>query len=722
MPKVGPLRKSIEDFIETSPPSKGIKGWWEGVKARNDEMFGLMEEADETKNIFSSVVLGVNIFPILLYILTGWNALGKDLKAAVSLTQKEDLQGMITEFWQNAFETEAIEDMIDTVGTFTSEPILQMFEKLTPEDVQNPRAFVRRLHGTMIGLTLAPGILSTVLETLSLGQIETPAEIMKSIYWNFGLGFLGWQSIAPMMNAGMLSVLERHYNKEFRPKRFSPGELRDLFALGEISEERFLDGIEEQGWRDEDIDMWRRLAFKTLSEGDVHDALRRGMIDQTEWSERMRALGFDPKDMNILFGLNLSEDVDEAKAVSLSTSKRAFREGLMGEAEFREVLADLNKSEREIDLLVAMEREGMQNDLKIITVSQVKQAWEENVLSDPEAAHWLMEHEFGAEEIDILLSTWKAQAEPVFRKLNKGSIVGAYVTAVINRSQAASKLESVGFSPDDARLELDLAEARAPEVFGAVTPPPTRHLAPGILGEMLEVGLISGPNMVERLLAQGFEDEDAQLLTAAAILRAEGEDRPLTQQLIERAYAALVIDWITAAGYLVDLGFDEEETRIILVTVEQENPWVFDPESVQAIRVPTIGALVEATRVGIITEIEFFARAVELGLNREGAELYLALALHTERKRMKSLTKSEISNLYEAQKFDFGTAMMRLMSLGYNNEDATLILWMDRPDMEDHEVWKMLVAGLIQPLAAFTQLMSEGYNQDEIDAAIEGLG
>jgi len=39
----------------------------------------------------------------------------------------------------------------------------------------------------------------------------------------------------------------------------------------------------------------------------------------------------------------------------------------------------------------------------------------------------------------------------------------------------------------------------------------------------------------------------------------------------------------------------------------------------------------------------------------------------------------------------------------------------------DHEIWKMLMAGLIQPLAAFTQLMSEGYIQDEIDIAIEGL-
>jgi len=332
-----------------------------------------------------------------------------------------------------------------------------------------------------------------------------------------------------------------------------------------------------------------------------------------------------------------------------------------------------------------------------------------------------MEHGFEATEIKIVMDTWKAEAEPVFRKLNKGTIVGAYVTAVINRNEASLKLIAVGFDPGDARLELDLAEARAPEIFGRTEPAPSRHLAPGTLGELLAAKLITGEEMYMRLIEQDYVQEDAELLVAAAILRAEELDVPLTQLTIERAYIVGVLDRTRSSEKLAEMEFDDNEINIILDTVVQENPAVFFPESIQAIRVPTIGALVEATRVGIITELEFHARAAELGLVREGAELYLALALHTERKRMKVLTKSEISNLYEVQKFDYGTSMMRMMSLGYNNEDASLILWMDRPDLEDHEVWKMLLNKMMSPVNAFAQLITEGYDQEEIDEAIERL-
>jgi len=564
-------------------------------------------------------------------------------------------------------------------------------------------------------------MLATALETVSLGQIETPMEVAKSVYWNFGLGFLGWQSIAPMMNAGMLSVLERHYQEQFRPTRFSAAELRDLFALGEIDEDRFLWGIQELGWRDPDIDMWRKLAFKNLSEGDVNEALKRGYIGAPEWQERIRALGHDPDNMALLYHLNIADDVEEAKTVSLTTSKRAFREGLLSEAEFRGLLDALGKSDQEIDLLIALEVEGRESDQKILTVSQIKNAWEENVLSDQEATHWLSEHGFEATEIKLVMDTWKADAEPVFRKLNKGTIIGAYVAAVINRNEASLKLIAVGFRPADARLELDLAEARAPEVFGLPAPAVSRHLAPGILADMLAATLITPEDMYHRLIEQDYEQEDAELLVAAAILRAEDLDVPLTQLTVERAYIVGVLDRTRSSEKLAEMEFDEDEINIILDTVEQENPVVFFPESVQAIRVPSIGALVEATRVGIITDLEFHARAAELGLTREGAEIYLALALQTERKRMKGLTKSEISNLYEVQKFDYGMSMMRMMGLGYNNEDASLILWMDRPDLVDHEVWKLLINKMITPTNAFAQFLAEGYTDEEIDEAIERL-
>ena len=719
--KEGPLRIAINDWLNTNPITKWIKDYVKRVVDRRNEWNDLWDAAVKEMGIIDTFQGAFNVL-----LAFGWIFAGIDwCKGSLNYYAKgkPDVQWKkkIETFWKNAFDDTEIADIIDGVGTFTSEPILQLFEKFTPEDVQDPRAFIRRFHGTMLGMSLAPGMLSTLMEALSLGQVDTPAEVMKSIYWNFGFGFMGWQTIAPLMTAGMLRHLERYYNEKFRPQNFSASELRDLFALGEINEDRFKKEAAQLGWSDDDYLLWRRLAFRNLSEGDIHAALKTKLITEEQWMVRLRALGFDPSDFKLLYDLNITEDVDEAKTVTLSTAKAALREGLMGEAEFRTILSELGKNEREIELLLNLQREQAEQDLKRLTVAQIRSAWEENVLGDNEASHWLAENHFGPTEIALLMRTWSAEIEPVFRRLNKGTVVGAYIAAVLNRAQAALKLQEIGFAPDDARLELDLAEARSPELFGLPVPAPLRHLTPGILGQLLEADLISPAVMYEKLLAQMFSDEDAALMVQAAMIRASEEPRPVSQLLIERAYIAGVLARSDAYARLIAIEFLEEDANLILDTVESEYPAVFAPETVQAVRIPTVGALVEALRLSIIETGEFYARMFELGYNRESADMYLALATTGERKSVKTLTKAEISNMYERDFFDRSTSMIRMMQLGYNDQDASLILRLVKSGIEDTDTWKNMLKGILTVSQAVEQLFSMGFTMDEVTEAFNKI-
>jgi Holliday junction resolvasome RuvABC DNA-binding subunit len=207
----------------------------------------------------------------------------------------------------------------------------------------------------------------------------------------------------------------------------------------------------------------------------------------------------------------------------------------------------------------------------------------------------------------------------------------------------------------------------------------------------------------------------------AAIIRAEAEPRPLSDFLIQRAYAALVLTRELALGHLVELEFEEPDANLMLDTVEAEYPSVFAPETIQSVRLPTVGALVEVLRLGMIDDLYFYARMAELGYERESADMYLALALRTESKSVKALSKAEIKQLYDMEIFDRGTSMIRMMGLGYNNEDAMYILRTVKSGIEFTDVWNNMMLQLITIESAVEHLFSMGFTDDEITLAFDTL-
>jgi hypothetical protein len=139
------------------------------------------------------------------------------------------------------------------------------------------------------------------------------------------------------------------------------------------------------------------------------------------------------------------------------------------------------------------------------------------VIVDSEAEFWLQSNGFDNATIPLILNTWRAEIVPVFRKLNIGSITEAYVFGVLARPEAKAKLLSIGLEDGDADLELTLAEKRNPEAFGQGLPPPAKILTPGVLSELLVVGLITAQVMTDRLVAQHYTLRMPPLTQAAQL-------------------------------------------------------------------------------------------------------------------------------------------------------------------------------------------------------------
>jgi hypothetical protein len=827
----GALRQSIENWAHETFIAPDPSTWWGRVQKRWGDYQTQLSKFRQTQPEVTWVIQVDWWVTGLLYALFGSDWMINDITARASGVANDDMSEAIAKKLREVFSNPVTNEIAESLGAVITEPVLTMFEKYAGKDDVDPKEFARAFHGFMIALNLTGGIGSTVIEAASAGAIKGAGKMLDQMYWSLGLGFLGWQTLAPLLSSGLQPGLERYYKKLYRPQRFAASDLRDLFALGQIT----LDQLKEEGrlagWRDQDLDQWVKLAYRSLSQGDVFDALHKGFMSQDEATKRLRVLGFDPADLPLIFKLNPAPEVNDAHSFSVSTARNAYKQQLISKEQLTTILKGLKYTDLEINTLIALADLDIAQAVKSLTIGQLKEAWTENVVNDTEARHWMSEEGMSGAQQDILMATWKAELTPDFRKLNSGTITAAYVEGILTRSDASTHLQAIGYSSDDAILQLDLTEKRNPEAFGAAAPPPVRTLAPGTLSGLVGVGLITPDQMKTRLIQLGYTDADASLLSEAARIRATPSARLLPQASTEKAYIAGVItreqatqrlldigyDQPTAAvildtdeqqnagvfaqppaervltltpgvlsdlvivglmtpdtmqARLIDLGYTEEDAKLlveragalatplpriltkdnitqaylygvfdrttalarlisidyteadantILDTFEAANPAVFHPELVQSIRMPSISALATAVYNGLITEDEFFARAQEIGYSPQDAALYLRPAVDGSQKPIKTLTAAQVLSVYDHGLFSKDTTITRLEALGYDEADATLLLRITKDLIVNTDAWDSLLAGSIDPMTVVAQLISQNYSDQDIINAFSSL-
>jgi len=719
----GPLRQSIEDFFFTNFEPEGGEGWWARVRARWVEYKLLMSAYRErTPACFWSdwqAIIGNGAGYVLLGIESCKVTMAYRLTKAVDT----DSSQAIADVMKTIFSQPEAAEIVETLGAFITDPVINIFEQYAAQEDPDPKEFARAFHGFMIGLNVSGALVDTALETVTAGQVEGAGRFLQSIYWSLGLGFLGWQTLAPLLESGLQPGLTRHYQELYRPKRFSASELRDLYALDKLSKQELRNAAKVEGWRDGDIEQWIDLAFRTLPQGDIWQGYHQGLIDKTECTQRLRALGFSPDDIPLLYNLNPTPVVDEERSISASTVRRAYREHLMSAQELRTTLEGLRYSAREVALIVAIEDVSIASEAKILQAAQIREAWEENVLTDPEALHWMADAGYEMQSAQIMLSTWRSAIVPEFRKLNVGTITAAYVEAVITRAQALARLQEIGLEQDDAILELDLAEARNPEKFGIIAPPPIKLLTPGMLTTLVVLGLITLPAMQAKLIELNYTPEDAHLLMQAAELKAIPTEVEIPQRSVERAYAAGVVDRVSASRMLQMLGFDAGQAEIILETIDAEIYVEPPPTPEEKIRQLTPGMLRDLRIAGHITSVQMFDYLVLLAFSSSDAALLVERAEEMAQPVEAILDKGLIERAYIAQVITRQQAHNKLLELDYADDDVILIL--DTFELEHPEVFDdEFPQSIRQPtIAALVAALQKGIlTEDEYYARAAEIG
>lgn len=720
MPK-GPLRIAIEDFLKTAPGMDWVKAWLTRLVGRKRTVQDLITD------IIGHAGLGnkVNMFEVQaiggLFMITGWEFLVDWLQAQHDFIVTDDKSKIIAKVITDAMKSPQGKEFAEMVGSIIVDPVMGFLEGYGGKDDLDPREFQRGVQGFIQAIYAAANIAGLVTELASVGTVDGVKDYFSTILKATGVEGIGGRFVEELMSTGVSPFMRSYYLKLYRPERFGPGDLRDLYAAGKITKDAMKTEAARLGWRDKDIDFWLELAFRNLSQGDIFELYNQGKITDRDAVGRLRAMGYDPADIPYLFMLNPKKEENEARDFSVSTARAAFRAGLMPESEFRGLLQSLRYQDREIELIIALEQMKNEVDRRELNISQIKAAWGENVLTDAEVIHWLADMNYAEGESKTILDTWKAEIAPKYRKLNSGTILQAYTAAVLSRTEAVKRLRAIGFTQEDATLQADLTEARNPEAFGRPIRTKEKLLGPGTLATFVQEGLITAGEMVTRLIAAGYNEADAKLYTQSAQFTKEKEPRLLSQGTVVQAYITGILDRTQAMERLLKMDFPEADAAIILDVADQQNLDVVHPETVTSTRTPSVSSLVAALQMGILTEGEFIARMVSIGYTESDSKMYIALAVKVERKTVKTLSAAQVGEAYKKGFFFKGQALDRLTALGYDPYDADLLLDLEKADVEDTDEWKAMLAGQVNAVDTIMGLVGKKYAYPDISQAFRDM-
>jgi hypothetical protein len=618
-----------------------------------------------------------------------------------------------------AAKSDLVKDLTKTMGTLITEPVVAALERGFVEGQDDPLDAARTFHGVTMGISMLGGVASSLTEGASMGLIRAIGPMMQAMYWNLGLGFLGWQTLAPLLENGLQPALRTHYMRKFRNTRFTAAQMGDLYALGRAGADEVRDTLRDLGWRDEDIARWIALSYRKLSEGDIWKLYNAKALTKSEADSRLRALGYDPDDLNLLYRLNDEDIANQTKETLISTAKSALAEMLISENEFRDILRAQKYGEREIDLEVALIRLQAEKQSLALSQSNIHTLYKGRQITRGEAVSHLVKVGMSGDTAEKMVAAWDELDAPAALRINQSTIRAAYIAGVLSRGQASEKLRGVGYSQADSTLLLDtwdMTMQLAGQTPGQPTP---ARLSLADLADMVRYGLMTREQLESRAeLARFSADDRAKLiellLTYKGIIPVTGPGRGL----LLSAYAYGLIDRGELIRRLEDTGLSADDATLVADTEDKHLAEIAAAREEARARRPSVGALQLALERGIITEAEFDSAMADLGFGASAIALYRLNAQYQAPVAPHKLTKAELISLYKSAKLSRSEVLARLGELGYTVEDAALIVAEVGLEPQDTEMGQAFIAGYVTEEAARAWLLGTGFSAAEVDTFI----
>jgi len=295
----------------------------------------------------------------------------------------------------------------------TQEKVLKLLEE-DPE-ARRAKEFTEFLKN--FNLTLAREAIGANIISPRAGEIA--ARLLNAISWSFGLGWLSWVALSPILGKLIADPTRQKLDELFPDKDLTKSEIEKLHKLGEFDDEDVKAYLSKLGYKERAIKYILKILKsekvdkeRDLTKTDILRAYREGLIDPLKAEEELIKLGYSRDEINILLALedrrkSLSKKVKE-KELSTSTILKAYKENVIDRETAKEKLKGLGYDDEETEILLKLadldknvEKHVRNRDL---TKTDILTAFRLGLLNFDMAKRYLMEIGYDEDEAELLLA------------------------------------------------------------------------------------------------------------------------------------------------------------------------------------------------------------------------------------------------------------------------------------------------------------------------------
>jgi SOS response regulatory protein OraA/RecX len=349
---------------------------------------------------------------------------------------------------------------------------------------------------------------------------------------------------------------EDTFRKELSELNYSPDVINYIIQLEKRKKETKGKGAE----REASYQMWSSW-------------FRAGLISESEFREALKDLGYSPEVINLIVSYEkwrLKQSLQEPeKDATRSLLERFYKEDLINDSQFIAWMRELGYKDEVIQLdlqyLKKIKSEGEKTETRDATRSMLEAWFRTGIIDESEFYEYLKRLGYPDDIVRkiILYNKIKMRSQPEERKklLTVSQITEAYQRGVISREEAVKRFLDLGYSPEDASI---LAA-----IYLVTQTPETKELTRSLLEKAFTKGLIDEVGFRERLISMGYSEADANLIITLTKLRIKVEPeevgiKKLTATQILNSMSRWIITPSDAKRMLMDLGYDEKTTEILM--------------------------------------------------------------------------------------------------------------------------------------------------------------
>ena len=198
-------------------------------------------------------------------------------------------------------------------------------------------------------------ILGTKLPGKALGRF------VSNISWTFGLGWMTWVVMSPILRASISDPIQTEMNKITRSRNWTSTEIRELYEYGIDKLEEHVEHLAELGYSDDKIekliDMMKRIVLKSEARSWVTYMIQsyvKGYITDDELMKAITMAYWTNEEQNFKFWQGKVRKETEIIDLRVDEIEKAFKSGKIDENEARARLSEFIVDPRMVEAYIAL--------------------------------------------------------------------------------------------------------------------------------------------------------------------------------------------------------------------------------------------------------------------------------------------------------------------------------------------------------------------------------